>query len=548
MLDMSVRRAVAVAVTALALPTSAVAEGPGECHVVDIAFQPALRTDLNPGVNPPPQIVVWLEDAAGQYLDTLYITKEIGSHGLGNRPGRFDFNSGPLWPYGRRITTFPVWAHRHGHDFDLVVFQNADDDNLSHPFNQSSRDTHYCRPMQPLEPAWDALTCASPNSVYTDKGMLSTSGTSKYPPRSDLTRAPGMDHASVETFAALNPFDVVSRATPTPDELAEVTWPIPPGLASGSYVMWVEVAKEFDHNATYSETAYPSPSGIPWAEYGDAYRGQPSVVFKVPFSIGTTETIAQVTEIEGYGDPDGLDGTVRAPDATISTAVVGSGVGRFALVSDADGMFRVRVTARPEFDAAVPAAPAEMTVTTATANAVTVRFIAPGDDGVMGRVTGYDVRYRVGAPVTAANFDDPDSIDPKLALAVVDGGAIQELTLERLLPETDYSVGIRAYDDCHNTSELTVISFTTPERPIGEVDACFVATAAYGSLMAADVQMLRHMRDSVLRKTVLGELAVEAYYTFGPALAGVVGESELLRATAREVLAPIVRYVRAFRF
>ena len=65
--------------------------------------------------------------------------------------------------------------------------------------------------------------------------------------------------------------------------------------------------------------------------------------------------------------------------------------------------------------------------------------------------------------------------------------------------------------------------------------------------MAADVQMLRHMRDSVLRKSVLGELAIEAYYTFGPAVAGVVGESELLRATAREALEPIVRFVRAFK-
>ena len=60
--------------------------------------------------------------------------------------------------------------------------------------------------------------------------------------------------------------------------------------------------------------------------------------------------------------------------------------------------------------------------------------------------------------------------------------------------------------------------------------------------------MLRHLRDSVLRKTVLGELAVETYYTFGPAVAGVVGESDLLRATAREALAPLMRRVRAFRF
>ena len=58
--------------------------------------------------------------------------------------------------------------------------------------------------------------------------------------------------------------------------------------------------------------------------------------------------------------------------------------------------------------------------------------------------------------------------------------------------------------------------------------------------MANDVEMLRHFRDCVLQRTVLGELAVETYYTFGPAVAGVVGESELLRATARDALRPIV--------
>jgi len=55
-----------------------------------------------------------------------------------------------------------------------------------------------------------------------------------------------------------------------------------------------------------------------------------------------------------------------------------------------------------------------------------------------------------------------------------------------------------------------------------------VATAAYGSVMANDVAMLRRFRDGVLERTVLGELAVETYYTFGPAVAGMIGESELV--------------------
>ena len=553
----AVRRSVALC-TAASIATitfwapSMAAAGAGECHVVSVDFQPAVRPDQLAGKNRPPQIVVWVESPDGTYLETLFITKQTGTHGLGNRPGRFDFNSGPLWPYGRRITVFPVWAHRKTPlEYDQVVFQNTDENNLSHPFNQSSRDMHFCRPMQPTEPSWDALTCASPQASFTDKGVLNPSATprSNYPPRQDIQPAAGMDSSSVAEYPGLNTFDAVSQATPLPDVLATVSWPIPEGMATGSYVIWIEVSKEFDHNATYSAATYPSPTGIPWSEYGEAYRGQPSVVYKVPFTIGTTASKSMTVDYEGYGDPDGQDGLISPPDATITTTMPGSGAARLAVASRDGDTFRVRVTSRPEFDDSLPGAPTDMEADASAGTSALVSFIAPGDDGLTGKVTGYEVRYRVGDAVTAENFgDELKSMDPKVSIEVAEPGNTQSFTLPGpLLPETEYSVGIRAFDDCHNTGELQVVTFKTPERAYGEVDACFVATAAYGSVMASDVQMLRHLRDSVLRKTVLGELAVEAYYTFGPAVAGVVGESELLRETAREVLEPIVRFVRAFK-
>jgi hypothetical protein len=475
----------------------------------------------------------------------VFITQETGTYGLGNRPGRFDLNSGPQWPYGRRITTFPVWSHKHGLEFPEIVFQTGAETNVSHSSQESSPEPYYCRPMQPVEPEWDALSCASPGKVGTDKGRFDESQKSKYPPRQDLTRVPSDDSADVDMFASLNPFDTVSQATPVPGVTADVSWPIPEALTAGDYVLWVEVAKEFDHNATYSATAYPSPAGLPWAEYGLAYRGQPSVLYKVPFTVSATATVASTAEYAGYGDPDGLDGNVRAPDTTISSTVVGSGALRFALVPDATEMYRVRVTARPEPDFETPSAPAQMGVVESSNTTATLAFLASGDDGTIGRVKGYEIRYRAHDVVTEANFDEPGSIDPRVSMQIENAGAIQTFTLTGLLPATEYSVGIRAFDDCRNTSALTVLELVTAERSFGEVDACFIATAAYGSPLAADVQLLRGVRDSILRKTVLGELAVEAYYTFGPAPAGLIGQSELLRATARELIAPIVRYARA---
>ena len=85
--------------------TSALADPPNRC--VDVQFTPTDKL----------QIVAWVETPAGDYVDTIYITQQTGTFGLGNRPGRFDFNSGPNWPYGRRITTFPVWSHANGQTF-----------------------------------------------------------------------------------------------------------------------------------------------------------------------------------------------------------------------------------------------------------------------------------------------------------------------------------------------------------------------------------------------------------------------------------------------
>ncbi|MFN0246181.1 MAG: fibronectin type III domain-containing protein [Kofleriaceae bacterium] len=532
--------------------SSAVA-APGVCHIVDVQMKPEARTDLRPARNMPPQIVVWVEDTQGAFIETIFITQAIGTYGLGNRPGRYDFNSAPGWPYGRRTTTFPVWATKKPERFDTIVFQDGNESNLSHAFEESSRDSHFCRPMTPNPdavkdaPHYDALSCASPNAVFTDKGERVSSMESKYPPRQDATRVPATDSASVDTFRDMNPYDAVSQATPPMGQLATIGWPLPFERSPGDYVMFVEVSTEYDHNETYSVAARPGPP-VTFADHGEPYRGQPSIVYRVPFTIAAETGLAQTDTYAGYGDPEGSDGDVRPPDATITTNLAGSGVGRLALVTDADGNFRVRVRTRVELDVVVPNQPSQLAVSALSSRTATMSFIAPGDDAVMGTVRTYEIRYREGEKAfTEDNFNAPDTTTVPPATAPVPAGELEELELMGLLPETTYTIGVRAVDDCKNTSRIASLTFTTPPRFTGEVDACFVATAAYGSALANDVAMLRDMRDSVLRKTVLGELFVETYYTFGPPVAGLVGESELLRATARSALQPIVNFVRPIR-
>src|SRR5262245_9434514 len=114
----------------VAATPSAHAGDPSQCRILEADFTPT--ADL--------QLVVWLEKADGTFLDTLFITAATGSYGLGNRPGMMTFNSSWAWPYGRRTSTFPVWAHRHGRSWPEIVFQDGHDDNLSHDGDQSSHE------------------------------------------------------------------------------------------------------------------------------------------------------------------------------------------------------------------------------------------------------------------------------------------------------------------------------------------------------------------------------------------------------------------------
>ena len=501
----------------------------GDCRVIQLEMVPSSNL----------QMVVWIEDDQGEFLDTAFITQLTGTYGLGNRPGIMDFDSAHRWPYGRRESTFPVWSHRHGMTWPLVLFQNgsdrddSSDRNLSHPAGQSSGDAFYCRPLLPDEEMFDAKTCAT--VVATDKGKFSETLTSRYPPRADVVFADGVDHETAKMFAEVNPFDAVSRATPLGGVDHVVTWTIPGELPVGNYVAWVEVNSEFDINEHYDE--YREPTGIPWDLYGVPYRGQPSVVYRIPFTIGDQVSVTTTEEYFGYGDPDGIDGNVRVPDVTITTGTPGSGAGRLLLVDD-DGLFRVRVTARPTFDKTPPGTVREFEAIEVNASSVMMSFVAAGDDGDEGTPTGYDIRYLVGKEMTDANFNE--ALPASVTVVPQEAGSAQMFEVGGLLPRTNYFIGVRAYDECMTAGPLTIVHVTTAERPTGSVDACFVATAAYGSKMASDVVVLRDFRDTFLRTNVAGELLVEAYYTFGPALAAVIEPSETLRRAARAALVPLV--------
>lgn len=77
-------------------------------------------------------------------------------------------------------------------------------------------------------------------------------------------------------------------------------------------------------------------------------------------------------------------------------------------------------------------------------------------------------------------------------------------------------------------------------KPAEPVPVCFIATAAYGTPKAEEIQILRQFRDEYMLTNPVGEALVGIYYTVSPPIAGFITEHASLRSIVRAGLAPAV--------
>jgi hypothetical protein len=537
-----------------------------------------------------PQIAVWIESADHtQFVETLMVTNMTGARGIGNRPGIWNFLSGPKFPYGRREMVLPIWAHARGVLYPQVIMLEPNrEDWLGWHEPYSSPDPYYCRPLQPNEIAVDAITC--PTKFNSEKGKFDPTAQSYYPPRTDLTTfvssngagcgsappAVGVDPCDPRRFSQMNDLDAVATATPAYGQPFSGMWYIPDGMAEGDYVVRVEVNKEFDNNATHNHPACPSAScvidqaggcsqctvsGVDCSRgctvedsnligYGQANNfGQPSVLYEVPIHLGGSAPLASsATQIAGYSNWTGADGVVIPPDGTISTADPGSGEARLLEIAGPQGMGRVQVDLEqcgptvcpPPME---PTAVTNLVVDTAsiTATSADVHF-SEAASGNGGPVLAYQIRYREGTTMSDADFNNAlpaPTVTPKSPLGSL------TFTLKELKPATSYVVGVKALDDCNHMSALTETTFDTIAMKFKQVTGCFIATAAYGSALEPGVTALRTARDRLRPTSPILAAATDLYYRSGPAAADVIRRSETARAVVRRLLGPVTALVEA---
>lgn len=75
-------------------------------------------------------------------------------------------------------------------------------------------------------------------------------------------------------------------------------------------------------------------------------------------------------------------------------------------------------------------------------------------------------------------------------------------------------------------------------------DNCFIATAAFRSPMAQELNILRKWRDQELLSTYIGRAFVRIYYSISPPIANIIEKSDSIRSMVRFLLNPLIAIIK----
>ena len=144
-----------------------------------------------------------------------------------------------------------------------------------------------------------------------------------------------------------------------------------------------------------------------------------------------------------------LLGTVITSYAT-DIALANSG---YVLVSDRDEGFIVLKGPEPFEDYTPPAPVDDLVAAGLDSTTVRLTWTAPGNDGLTGTATQYDVRYSPAAITTAEEWDSATTVEGEPAPSV--RGSNESFDVEGLIKGTTYHFALRTADAALNLSELS---------------------------------------------------------------------------------------------
>lgn len=186
-------------------------------------------------------------------------------------------------------------------------------------------------------------------------------------------------------------------------------------------------------------------------------------------------------------------------------------------------------------------------------------IVSPGG-GIanLDRIVFADAAKQISATVTPADFDTtPGSNEYEVTFdtpAVNDDGIASIILFGKADPNTPIVTLERVFEyraESRNVSSLVLILLGLLVAILGLAAGgesgssggggpCFIATAAYGTPMAAEIDVLRDVRDTYFLGNAFGTAVTDAYYRVSPAIADVVASSPAAAMVVRVVLLPVI--------
>jgi len=208
--------------------------------------------------------------------------------------------------------------------------------------------------------------------------------------------------------------------------------------------------------------------------------------------------------------------------------------------------------------------PVVLMIVSPDGNIVTIQQVMPDSSGnysvtvtaggTMNSSGEYEIRAQYGAQKITATFDfiasdstsSPEPVAPTPEPVAPTPEPVAP-TPEPVAPTPEPTPVVEEMVNCGPGTESVngicqVIQTEEPEEEKG--GGCLIATAAYGSELAPQVQMLREIRDNQLMNTESGKSFMstfnELYYTFSPYIADMERESPVFKEIVKAGLTPML--------
>ena len=189
------------------------------------------------------------------------------------------------------------------------------------------------------------------------------------------------------------------------------------------------------------------------------------------------------------------------------------------------------------------------------------------DDGNNGN--NYELTFIQGTFSITTDSEETPPVQYYLAISSTEGGSVTEpgegvfsydegtVVYLAAAPDTGYrfdrwtgdvstianiesvATPITMNENCSIIAKFAAVSWSPITNPIVP-GWCFIATAAYDSPMAEEIQVLREFRDKYMLTNPVGRILVDIYYYISPPIAEFITECPCLKPVVRFLLLPVV--------